>query len=1619
MVSRRFPALPAATSALVIAFTLTCATLAIAQTHDASIVVAVPAASAAPLITAKVDETRLMALPAFAIPKDAQEVGPANPNLKLSMQLVLRRSEVQENALSLLNQQSLEPSSSLYGKTLTPADFAKTFGLAGSDLETLKRSLENAGFTVGNIDNGRLTIDFEGTVSQVNAAFHTEIHNYLGAEGASHFAPATALQIPKALSPAIKTINGVQNFKAEVRPGFNGPVVDFAAGTVDERVAADATGKMPELKLSGEALHDASFTASKYVLGLKGSTTLNVRIGGNNHPATGTLAIEDLDGKVVAFVGDITKCEPYNGDYGRSCTADFKPPIGTSFLKAIYSGDDNERAAVLPLTIISLAGTSGTYMNATDSPINIYSTANSNTVTAVLSYVGNGSNTTATQPTGTFTVEYSGASGTPTFGVATLPTPPALTKSCTSACGNSTAGNPYTYSCTVSPSNQTATCTITLAAAWTDAETDQSFVSIVSLEPIYSGDTNYASANSTTYEYSQYRAGTVVPTLTNSGTGTSTYGTASSYTVTSDASSTGGGVTCGSTSIPAYWLYYSASATGSVSTPPEAGTAAQGLAARCSGSSPSTTGNTAITVGLSANTPPGTYNVTTYYTGNTGVYNQTSYIVEPLASATTSTLTVGKFTPVLGSATASPNIVLTGSSTPVTITGTFSVPAVGVLPSGTLNYIVNGVSTAATCVYTSTAGSLSCSATLSGATVAGFSSGNYAITSSFAGDGYYSAASGTGGNLSVSNTGGSLTANPTGITYGAGSTVALTDALTFNSTSPTPTGTVTFTLNSGVTAIGSVGLTACSVSGNVYACTYNWTPPAGASGDNAGSYIVTAAYSGNKDANSVTTAFTINKSPTTTITSATPTTVHTGTAATTVTSVTTWTGNGVNPTGTVTLTCGTGSAGTCTGLPAALTVGGSSCPINAANKTFTCTVSYALDTDDSAYGFYNLTMTYSGDTNYGTSNGVTPVLDTANYALGTNTLSGTPTSVIYGSGSSVTYTTSLTGTSGHGSLEGATYTLTGTPVTGSPLITTINSSGSTPCTLTHNYQVVCTTAVAVPPTTPASTTAYTVVQTFNGNSNYAPGSATTSASVTVNPQTLTFGTGSVSPSPAYFGNSQAITISKVVNWTGSGNAPTAANFSFSVSPTVGAIPATCVASGNSYTCTGTISAATAATLAINTYNVVLNFTTDTNYNAVSNQTVASFNVVANATTITLGITNPGNTTTGTTGATITATIANSTSSAFAPAGTVVLTNNTTGQTYNGTISSGTVQFTAGPTSPGISAGLNNFTATYGGTTGFSGSGPSNSVTAYIQGVLVSSTLSHDFSGLINYGSSPAVTVEGTIDGTKLGPFGIVVYNFSTSAQTVGLNFSNASSGAFSYATNCPASLPANGTCNYFFYYDPPTGDGCNPSVNCTADGSGYPQGTYEAGTWQLTSSAILGVGDTGFDRSGPVAFPAALSGKAVLPTGSLISVTPLNYTFGPLAPNELSNTLTIAVTNTSSTPVGLTYTAPTTAAFQATNYCPATLAGNATCTVNVTFENSAVGTYNDSVTITPQGSTAISAALTGIVRPNTGLQLNTNVHNFGNIATGQSAGASGLSITKTQALHAARPWHQPVRDHAF
>ncbi len=581
-------------------------------------------------------------------------------------------------------------------------------------------------------------------------------------------------------------------------------------------------------------------------------------------------------------------------------------------------------------------------------------------------------------------------------------------------------------------------------------------------------------------------------------------------------------------------------------------------------------------------------------------------------------------------------------------------------------------------------------------------------------------------------------------------------------------------------------------------------------------------------------------------------------------------------------------------------------------------------------------------------------LSGASWSYGNPVASSNLVTTVTGTGSLPTGTVTDAATSPVGTIGTGTFPATGCSTLSGP------SSGSGACQSSN------TVTLAYAPSATLAAGVYKVTSTYSTvNENYTAG-ANGTLSFTVTAQAMTFGTGSVTPSSVAYGATTGVTMSQVVNWTGSGTAPVAADFSFALNGV--SYPASCALGTKTYTCTYTVAGTTIGLLAAGSYPVTFNFSTDGNYAAVSGQVVGSLAVSGNVTTTTLGAvpasvgpggsstvtatvadtgagatpqgsvtftdtTNAvalgsctlsggscsvvvagtalaagantvkgvysasvaadwatsngtttlslaaapgttigltpattGSTTTGVTTATLTASITAG-SSDGAWGGTVTFTNTTTGATYSGAVTgagtAGSASVTITEPDAGTAAGIDNYTAKFNGTANYQASVASSAVKVYWQGMLVSSSLNHNFTGLISYGSGP-ITVEGTVDGTKSGPYGVVVYNFTTAAQTVGLNFVNSSSGAFSSVTNCPLSLAAGATCNYNFYYDPPNGDGCNPTVNCTKDGANYPQGTYEAATWGITSGTTLGVGDKGFDRSGVMSTAVTLAGKAVL-----------------------------------------------------------------------------------------------------------------------------------------------------------
>ena len=127
------------------------------------------------------------------------------------MLLVLRSSPEQETGLEQLLAEQQDPSSPHYHEWLTPRQFGERFGPSLQDLDVVANWLQDRGFQVNSVAEGRRTIEFSGTARQVEDAFQTEIHNY-EVNGDRHVANAVDIAIPEALAPVVGGIVSLHDF---------------------------------------------------------------------------------------------------------------------------------------------------------------------------------------------------------------------------------------------------------------------------------------------------------------------------------------------------------------------------------------------------------------------------------------------------------------------------------------------------------------------------------------------------------------------------------------------------------------------------------------------------------------------------------------------------------------------------------------------------------------------------------------------------------------------------------------------------------------------------------------------------------------------------------------------------------------------------------------------------------------------------------------------------------------------------------------------------------------------------------------------------------------------------------------------------------------------------------------------------------------------------------------------------------------------------------------------------------------------------------------------------------------------------------------------------------------
>jgi hypothetical protein len=178
------------------------------------------------LITEDLDLSQLTMLKGNTHPlaRPQFDLGTAPASLPMErMLLVLKRSPGQEAALRKLLDDQQDKKSPRYHQWLTPTQFGQQFGPTDADMQTITSWLQSYGFQVGST-KGRTVLEFSGSASQVQEAFHTTIHRYV-VNGEQHWANASNPSIPTALTPAVAGVLTLHNFIKKPTIYFTGDAV--------------------------------------------------------------------------------------------------------------------------------------------------------------------------------------------------------------------------------------------------------------------------------------------------------------------------------------------------------------------------------------------------------------------------------------------------------------------------------------------------------------------------------------------------------------------------------------------------------------------------------------------------------------------------------------------------------------------------------------------------------------------------------------------------------------------------------------------------------------------------------------------------------------------------------------------------------------------------------------------------------------------------------------------------------------------------------------------------------------------------------------------------------------------------------------------------------------------------------------------------------------------------------------------------------------------------------------------------------------------------------------------------------------------------------------------------
>ncbi len=227
------------------------------------------------------------------------------------MRLIFQPTPEQQSALEILLRQQLDPLSANYHRWLTPEQYAERFGVSPGDIGRVVNWLRRQGFTSVTAARSRTWIGFSGSAAQVEAAFHTPIHQYV-VNGELHYANSAEPSLPGAFHGVVMAIGALNDFRprphgivSSVQPHFTSDIsgkhflapADFATiydlqGLYNSGIngAGEAIAVMGQTDLSTDSNHNNQYDVQTFrsVSNLPAASLQVILVPGQTDPGSTT-----------------------------------------------------------------------------------------------------------------------------------------------------------------------------------------------------------------------------------------------------------------------------------------------------------------------------------------------------------------------------------------------------------------------------------------------------------------------------------------------------------------------------------------------------------------------------------------------------------------------------------------------------------------------------------------------------------------------------------------------------------------------------------------------------------------------------------------------------------------------------------------------------------------------------------------------------------------------------------------------------------------------------------------------------------------------------------------------------------------------------------------------------------------------------------------------------------------------------------------------------------------------------------------------------------------------------------------------------------------------------------